>query len=237
MRPQPMADPDCFAQRWVVCIDWLGFSNFILSQKKWIKPFIEYSSILDCIPQRDKNFNVNCTWFSDTFIFYTDDNSYQSYGHLKVYSTDFIDCALRKHIPMCGAMAFGDLYADRDHNIFFGKALIEAYEYTVCQDWIGFVLCPSAIKRIEELKREKGTEAEIYDRLNFKYWEVPLKKKIEQSERQLSNHLLAYRLGRALGGHNTREGCISILESLRNEAVVEVVRKKYQNTIDFLQKT
>ena len=233
---KPMADPDCFARRWVACFDWLGFSSFISSHDNWIKPYIEYSSILDCIDPDAKSYNIKTTWFSDTYIFYTDDDSFESYGKLKVFSTDFIDCALQRDVPMCGAMSSGELYADEDDNVFFGKALIDAYSYTENQDWIGFILCPSAIKRIERIKIEIGTTSEIYDRLDFRYWEIPLKKSMDKCGRPLENNLLAYRLGRALGGHGTREGCISILENLMNEAERDK-RAKYQRTIDFLQKT
>jgi len=237
MLHKPIADPDCFARRWVACFDWLGFSRFIYSHEDWIKPYIEYSSIIDRIDPNAKRYNIKTTWFSDTYIFYTDDDSFEAYGKLKVFATDFIDHALKQDIPMCGAMSSGELYADEKGNVFFGKALIDAYSYTENQDWIGFVLCPSAIKRIEEIKSEKGTKAEIYDRLDFQYWEIPLKKSRDKSDHTFENNLLAYRLGRALGGHGTREGCIFILERLRNKAEKDEYRVKYQRTIDFLQKT
>lgn len=51
-------------------------------------------------------------------------------------------------IPVRGAISFGKLYSHLGKNIFIGEALIDAYRYGEGQDWLGFLLTPSAVKQM-----------------------------------------------------------------------------------------
>src|SRR5205809_319215 len=50
------------------------------------------------------------------------------------------------------------------------QSLVEAYGVGEAQDWIGFLLCPSAVVRLDELGLPAG------ERLNYAYSEIPFKK-------------------------------------------------------------
>lgn len=47
-------------------------------------------------------------------------------------------------LPIRGAIAYGELHADRDAQIYCGSGLIEAYETAESQDWLGVTVAPSA---------------------------------------------------------------------------------------------
>ena len=68
--------------------------------------------------------------------------------------------ALAAHgIPCRGAISFGDFHVEldsnRQHSIFFGKALIEAYETesaSTNSKWIGVTVCPSAWQAVDYME-------------------------------------------------------------------------------------
>jgi len=58
---------------------------------------------------------------------------------------------IQAEIPARGAIAFGELYADASERIFYCKGLIQAYEYAEEQDWIGLILSPSTVERLNSI--------------------------------------------------------------------------------------
>jgi hypothetical protein len=122
---------------------------------------------------------VQLAWFSDTFLLYTDDRSISSWGELDHLSRWFLYFLIEEQIPGRGAISFGELYADRGDNIFFGQALIEAYEYGEAQDWMGLVLCPSATEVLERQGLLTGQDS------NYAYTTIPYGKRNPRFQKQL----------------------------------------------------
>jgi len=54
-------------------------------------------------------------------------------------------------IPVRGAMSFGDLYSQKERNVFIGPALVDAYHYGEGQNMLGFLLAPSAVKALKSI--------------------------------------------------------------------------------------
>jgi hypothetical protein len=83
---------------------------------------------------------------------------------------------------MRGALGTGQFYADKQNNIFIGSALIDAYTYAEKQDWIGFVVTPSAEKKIDDIESDLKilSHTLLYQ---FIQYDVPVKDKESKKER------------------------------------------------------
>ena len=142
---------DLKLKRWVGYFDLLGMKDLIKSGAH-VSVFVALSSVLEQLMDRVSAWpNVRYAWFSDTFIVYTDDDSGLSFCAIDDISKWFCYFLIWENIPVRGAVSCDLLYADRENNLFFGEALVEAYEYGEAQDWIGLILCPSATERLKHL--------------------------------------------------------------------------------------
>jgi len=109
-------------------------------------------------------------WFSDTFVFYSLDDTGNSFAWVDQVARWFTYFLICSDIPVRGALSCDDFYADRNNNLYYGPALVEAYEYAEAQDWIGFLLSPSSVLQLDNL----GYPAS--ERLDYAYCHVPFKK-------------------------------------------------------------
>ena len=107
--------------------------------------------------------------FSDSFLIYTLNDSAGSFAAVESPSRWFFNFLLQKEIPVSGAMACDEFYADRANGIFFGKAFVEASKLSESLNWVGFVLCPSAIGKLSDV----GLPAD--ERLNYRKCDAPVK--------------------------------------------------------------
>lgn len=129
------------SHRWLGYFDLLGTRALIKSRAHFYV-FTVYATAIEearktlaCQP------TVSSVWFSDTFLIYTSDDSAQNFAFIDQVSRWFVYFLLTTaSIPVRGAISCGDFYADRSSNVYFGPALVEAYEYGEAQDWIGFLL-------------------------------------------------------------------------------------------------
>ena len=167
-------------------------------------------------------------WFSDSFLFYTEDGTGSDYTAFDVFVRWFVHFLVaHDKIPVRGAITFGDFYGDVSHNILFGKALVEAYEYGEAQDWIGFILCPSAVNRLKELG--------LSCNLNYKTTAIPYCTH-KRRPKDVELVLPACAIGKwvLMNGHNR---CLASLEEMSSTIADRSIKKKYINSISFLNGT
>lgn len=141
--------------RYLLFLDLLGFSDRVESQNP-----NQIFKLIDEVLQdftRWENLNkfFRTIHFSDSFILYQEPLGYDNRAFLDVYALGgFLLCSmLSKGIPVRGAISFGDFQVNKDstnkHQVYFGKALIEAYKATINENWIGITIQPSAWKPYE----------------------------------------------------------------------------------------
>lgn len=155
-------------KRFILYIDILGFKELL----KNLTPESIYN-IVDSSLQIRNNFdeiqnNFSVIYFSDTIIFYRNENGYNRKTFLDIITvaeTIFV-ALLARRIPIRGVITYGEFNVNSDssnkYEIFFGDALIEAYELERKENWIGVTVAKSAWEpyenenpNIDELEKEK----------------------------------------------------------------------------------
>lgn len=223
MEEHIQVDPTNHARRWISYLDLLGFTELIRT-KNWVSVFSYYTHAIEYCRRQHEFGQVEKTWFSDTFLLYSLDDSASSFAAIEATTRWFVYFLVSAGIPVRGAMSCADFYADKQNNVFFGKALIEAHHYGENQNWIGFVLSPSCVEQMATI----GFPAD--QRLNYAYWNIPYKR----MDKTLPTSLPAYILGGSeeISGRNQ---CLDKLCEMRARLKGSDHIAKYENAISFIE--
>jgi len=216
-------------KRWVSYFDRLGFGQFT-AEHGLVEIFSETSFCLSEARRHGQDFaNVECAWFSDTFLFWSTDDSRASCRAVAEASRWFFDGLIDSKVPLRGALAFGDFYGDKANGLFFGKALVDACHCGEKYDWLGFVLHESALKQMAEVGQPVSD-------LCYKRWDAKFKKTKTNSVEKES--VVAYLPGPGsirpvpeVGGNP----CLEAVEGMASWTECEGHRRKYENTIRFIK--
>ncbi len=235
MKNQIQVDPEGYTKRWVSYLDLLGFTDLV-NTKSWLEIISFYETVIERLLKKYSfTSKIEITWFSDTFLLYSPDNTKCSFFDIDYATRFFIYSLIEYSIPVRGAMSCGDLYADRKTNTFFGRALIEAYDYGDNQDWIGFVLTPSAVERLAAIDY-------YLSKVNYSYWNIPYKKAAYCASAPKHTHILEKSLPAYIIGNATRSGddnnndCLDRLCKMKGKLKDSRLTGKYENTINFIKK-
>jgi len=211
---------------WVACFDILGFKeigSFENSDSYQVLNVInDYEETLEHLRKSCNWYSdgcVNYCWLSDTFVMFTSDDSALGYTIIEVAAKYFIGKCLYSRIPLRGAISVGSFTRSYDDRAFMGRAIIEAFKYAEDQDWIGLILTPTAIKKIESY----GLNL-IYDFISSD--EIPMRKYKDE-------RIYAYRFQN--GASNMLSPLIPVLCEMKSQAGQEH-KSKYEKTEKFIQK-
>lgn len=141
--------------RYLLFLDILGFSELVETKT----PQEIYAIIDNALKAfgrwEELNGLFKTIYFSDTFLFYQEPKGYGRWAFLDIYAIGgmVLSALLAAGIPARGAISFGEFEVDFDstrrHQVYFGKALIEAYKAEQQEKWIGITIMPSAWKPFE----------------------------------------------------------------------------------------
>jgi hypothetical protein len=223
---------------WIVYFDILGFKNETPSNTAQLPALAyRYGEIVECINDVRKKLTqlYDCVWFSDSFLFYSLDDSINSYKIIRFAATDFFDyMVIKRKWLLRGALTVGGFYADRNSSIYLGEALINAHNFTEKQDWIGLVLTPNAHAKLVA----SGKPFTWVDGCGFREYNVPIKRrKYNNGLEQISldcEKLWAY--------HYRTNDCRRdmIMDSMRSACnkkggLATEHRRKHENTLRFYE--
>ena len=97
-------------KRWVAYFDRLGFVSFT-AEHDLEEIFSEISFCLSEASRQGQDYaNVEFAWFSDTFLFWSTDDSWASFRAVAEASRWFFDELIDSKVPLRGALAFGEFY-------------------------------------------------------------------------------------------------------------------------------
>lgn len=220
---------------WVAYFDILGFKKFVLKFDYPENPhcygvFVEefYNDMLECLSRYTCESRIFTAWFSDTFLLYTSDDSYESFVSIAYRATNVCAGLVMQHHPVRGALGTGRLFAEREKNIFVGSALIDAYEYGEKQNWISFVITPEAKNRFNDRAAGKnGDKKTPWTCCDYCIYDVPMK---DENEKLYSERLWTAKIGKI---PYVRE---VINQGANSKSLTDKHRVKYKNTLDFIDK-
>ena len=221
MNEHIQVEPGYHVRRWVTYLDLLGFTELIRT-KNWVYIFAHYTQAIEyCTRKYASESTIEKAWFSDTFLLYSPDDTALSFTAIEATTRWFVYFLVSNGIPVRGAISCADLYADKENNLFFGKALVEAYHYGVNQNWIGFVLTPSCVEQMDAI----GLPAD--QRLDYAYWNIPYRR----PDKALPKTLPACILGGSIGNN----ACLDELYKMKTRLEGSDQITKYENTISFIE--
>jgi hypothetical protein len=95
---------------------------------------------------------VGHVFFSDTVLLYSLSEDKYGYENL-IAATAYLIAypILWPEYRFRVGISYGEFYRDLEHNVYAGKALVEAYELEKSQDWSGGALTKTAERRIREV--------------------------------------------------------------------------------------
>ena len=185
------------------------------------------------------NSKINCINFSDTVVFWTNDDSNESLKELLDVSYKFNWQAVDFFFPARGSVVYGELFyvdfkqsneggGQYNLNSVFGKGLIKAHLKADSQNWAGTVLDDSLIS---ELAR-RGLNPDDYLKPYTKKYKVPYKNGIELPEEFVYSLITGHLSDEAFKNYsnNIRENFASHKKSVD----IPGVKEKLENTLNFL---
>lgn len=211
---------------WIACFDILGFKELVSfgnnDSYQVLNAITIYDDTLEYLREKCNWYSdgcVNYCWLSDTFVMFTCDDTAHGYTIIEVAAKCFIGKCLYGRIPLRGAISVGSFTRSYDNRAFMGSAAIEAFEYAEDQDWIGLVLTPTAIQKIESYDLNL-----IYDFILSD--EIPMRKFKDKK-------VYAYKFQN--GTSNMPSPLIPILDEMKIQADKKH-KAKYKRTQKFIQK-
>ena len=219
---------------WVAYFDILGFKSRLKSFAEYLNIFDKnyYDKVLEKIDVKSAHRHewLTAIWFSDSFLFYTFNDSYEAFVHLNFIARHFFIDGSSVDMPLRGALSFGHFYADKVRNVYIGDALIEAYEYAEKQDWVGFVLTPTTF---ECLQKDSRLSRFLAHESEYRKYQVPIKL-IKDTSVELSHEdLYAYKFYK---DPRMIKKVKLMHQAAKNDAKVsQGVLTKYENTLNFIE--
>lgn len=145
-----MLSSDTKHGRYLLFLDILGFTELVSTSSAE-----EIYAVVDDALQafsrwEELNQLFRTIYFSDTFIFYQYPKGYGDWAFLDAYAVGgmVFSALLARHIPARGAIAFGEFEvredSSRKHQVYFGRAFVEAYRAEKKENWIGISILRSA---------------------------------------------------------------------------------------------
>ena len=212
-----------YKKRWFAYFDLLGFAQLVrASEIHSVLPI--YEKVLETIEDKaclKQPKGLSYSWFSDTFIIFTRGSSLEEFGLIEQAARLFFQRLILHEIPVRGAISYGDLYSQQEKNIFLGEALMDAYEYGEKQNWLNFVISPSAAKAL--------------DTLSFPMSERPHYRMVEKKG------VITHPGNKSVYAYAFNNGTVNVvnplLKSLRSmkDSSPKKQKVKYENTIEFIE--
>lgn len=160
--------------RYVAYLDILGFKDYVMrnsihavySRLKALNALRPEEQDPDYESETSKR--IKFTIFSDSVFIFSKDDDFVSLRHFLTYVKRVMRMALRKEIPLKGAIAYGNMAVDVNNNLFCGQPIVDAYLLEEDLQYMGvvfhhtfeeayFKLSDTQIKRVSNWIKEVST--------------------------------------------------------------------------------
>lgn len=171
-------------KRYVAFLDILGFKDYVMRNS--IHAVYSRLKALNALrPEEDDpdyesetSRRIKFYNFSDSIFIFSKDDEFLSLRHFLTYVKRVMRMALRKRIPLKGAIAFGNIAVDLSQNVFCGQPIIDAYMLEEDLQYMGvvfhhtfeneyFKLSDTQINRVSEWIKEVPTPFKYGKRIHL----------------------------------------------------------------------
>ncbi len=148
----------------VAVCDILGFKRLVMTrpldqllerQLSFFRRLLSYSIKHENVPDLPPNLidlraqnRVGFAMFSDTILIYSKDDDDISCRNVIETVAWIILTNMSTELKIRAGIAYGEFFADPENELYYGPALVEAYELEKAQEWAGGSLTIGAAKRI-----------------------------------------------------------------------------------------
>lgn len=242
-------------KKFIAYFDYLGFKQFIENnsleyQKRTIdKNFRDIQIALGQGKSKKvshgvvadlSNSKINCINFSDTIVFWTNDDTKASLMEILKVAHEFNWKAINLFFPARGSIVYDEIeYVDFNQkneagglynvNSVFGKGLVRAHEKAEKQHWAGTVFDESFI----DVLINRDYEIDVFLKPYAKRYKVPYKNRLELPDEYVMRIIKGQLDDEAYKhyGKRIRENFAKHNKSVDNDDV----QQKIENTIQFLK--
>jgi hypothetical protein len=167
--------------------------------------------------------------FSDTIVIFTKGNTIKDLWAMIVLGSQLFSKCLNRCIPLRGGIAYGEFFFDSYREIFCGLPLVEAHEIGEEAQWLGIVVTEEVAKNCAQNNISTGQQPGIVE------WDVPLKHE-NSVRRYVINWPSVYRKNFTVTPPIYVEQFYRPFEEDfgKYSELPEVIKKKYVNTVDFI---
>ncbi len=132
----------------VALLDVLGFSALVRDAGE-----AGIQRYLGCLQRATQPTNVNYVVFSDSIVLSAKGDTPESFMAVAGACSQLFSDLLSQDIALRGAIAFGGFVREAFAESVFvaGRAVIDAYQFEQAQDWVGIMIAPSALSRVQDL--------------------------------------------------------------------------------------
>lgn len=211
--------------------DVLGFKNIVKAEKDLTNLISHYQKLLHLkmeaatipviSPDRLRLEQIGNTVFSDTILFWCDNDS-ESLDSFLIASAYLIAVAMDSSWPLRGGIAYGNAVMSKRERIFVGQPVIDAYEMELCQQWIGAAFHPTCF------------DHSIFSKIVMKHdaiinYPVPTGKKKDRIKSEYAVHWGPYS---SRGGFNLSK----MLKELEEDSCSPHITGKFKSALRYLRR-
>ena len=227
-----------YKRLWLSYFDLLGFRDRIKNRDAY-DIYNTYNEALTAAKRNSEKdgkdpTSVYCRFFSDTFFFYTKDYSRDAFVNIESVSRLFFTEMIMRRIPLRGSMTVGNFYINENEGIFFGPALIEAYDCSEEQNWLGFVLTENAEKQMAKYNANGQTVLDIYKQHYYTEYDVPCKNNYTTKVLAFKMNFSGKELPKKEEDYPLLDNVVKMKNSLQR--IEPEYKKKYENTEKFIRR-
>ena len=132
-------------KRYVAFLDILGFKEFVMrhsihevySRLKKLNALRPDNDEADYDSELEKR--IMFTIMSDSIFIFSKDDTFSNLRYFLTYVKRVMRMAIRKEIPLKGAIAYGTIAVDDEQNLFCGQPIIDAYQLEEDLQYMGVV--------------------------------------------------------------------------------------------------
>lgn len=184
---------------------------------------------------------INSILLSDTIVFWTKDDSNESFYELVKTIQIFMHAeAYFLNVALRGTITVGELSYENvrithprlvvDQSTVYGSAIVEAHKFEIEQEWMGCIVTLKAINHFKRKKPPKSMIKSIFNNYIIQY-PIPVKQPVLSSQEE---YAIKWPITwESANGLVSIKNCFTKHQKLSDIPAIDAVLRKYTNTVKF----